>query len=392
MLYKILKKVINTKVGRGNYWLATGGLTLAVLLILSAVFVKYNFQKLQGNKSQYLVITKIVTGKMMVNQSLSTFSKAQVNQLASSEHFDSVQPVQSSLFKCKLRVPMESLPLSTDMFFESVPDHYIDNLPKDWKWSIGENTIQAVAPRFFVDMYNYGFAVGQQMPQLSDSTITQIPFDFYISNQDESKKMKFSGRIGSLSNRFYSLLVPESFLNWANQNFGYVSNKQPTSVIVKAKEPASEKMHAFLKKNGFKSDYGMSRYSHYAFAINAIDKVATVLGILLFLFVLIIFVLYLQLTISNAKEELTLLTSLGTSPKQLRQYLLRKTLPAHFAIFAIILIAFAITQYLLSINKSLIYQEFRLPAFMPWQVIFTAIILFGMITFINYRTIVNKLK
>jgi hypothetical protein len=392
MLYQLFKKIINTKVGRSNYILATVGLAIAIVLILGSLFVKFNFKKLHGNKTQYLVITKIVTGSMMVSPNLSTFTEADIEKIKQTPFFDSVQGVKSSLFRCKLKVPMASLPFSTEMFFESVPDAYLDKMPSEWKWQQGDNTIQAIAPRFFVDMFNYGFAVGQELPQLSDTTVTQIPFDFYISNKDETKTAKFNGSIGALSSRFFSLLVPESFMDWANKNFGYVANKAPTSVIVKAKNPADESMHKWLKANGLKSDFGMSRYSHYSFIINIIDKFATILGIVLFGFVIIIFVLYLQLTIVNAKKELALLSSLGTSKTQLRKFLLYKTMPIHFILFIVIVSILAIIQYLMHINKQLQYKEINLPAMLPWQIGVVAILLLAIILAINIYTINKKVN
>ncbi len=392
MLHKLLHKIINTRIGKSNYYLATAGLVLALFLILIAVFVKQNFAQLKGNKTQYLVITKRINEAMMADINKSSFTINEIENIKKSNYFDSVQGVKTSLFKVNLTVPMNTLPLSTDMFFESVPDAYLDVKPKDWDWQPGDISIKAIAPRFFVDMYNYGFAVGQQLPQLSDTTIHKIPFDFNITNKDETAKVKFDGGIGALSNRFFGILVPESFMDWANKNYGFMPFKNPTSVVVKAKDPVNEKLHQFLKENGWKSDYGLSKYSNYAFYIKVTEKASTILGLLFLGFALLVLIMHIQLTITNAKEEIYLLKTLGTSPRQLQKFLMKKIMPIYFIIIGIILLLLAVVQYLFATNETLQYKEIVLPKILPMQVFAVAGLLLLALWAINFWCVKKYIK
>jgi hypothetical protein len=383
----LLKKIISTSVGKTNFWLAISGLALSLLLILAAVQLKENFKQLKGNKTQYLVINKKISNEMMGNISKSTFSNEEIEALRKTNFFDSIQGIKTSLFKVKLSVPINTIPLSTDMYFESVPDAYLDVMPKEWKWEPGDGSLQGIAPRFLVDMYNYGFAVGQQLPQLSDTTIGTIPLNFNISNEDGSKTILFKGNIGALSNRFMSILVPESFMDWANANFGFIQSKQATGIVAKAKDPASAVMNDYLKNNGLKTDYGQGRYAHYGVIIKVIETMSKVNGFIFFGFALLVFMMFIQLTIINAKQEINLLTTLGTSPNQLQQFLMKKLLPIYGVTIGIILLVLSIAQIVLAGNTTLIRNEIVLPYILPLQVFITAAIIFGILWAVNYYTV-----
>lgn len=370
----LLHKIINTKVGKTNFWLATIGMAFSLLLILSAILLRSNFLKLKTNKTQYLVISKIITNEMMGNMNKSSFTDEEIKALAATPYFDSLQGIQTSLFKVGLDIPVNTIPLKTDMYFESVPDAYLDVMPKNWAWKPGDDDLQGIAPRFLLDMYNYGFAVGQQLPQLSEETIGTIPMNFTITNK-EGKQMVFKGNIGALSSRFMSILVPESFMNWANENFGFIEKKPATRVVAKAKDPTSVEMNAFLKSKGLQTDYGDGRYAKYGFFIRIAENAVKIIGAIFFGFALLVFLMFIQLTITNAKQEIQLLKTLGTSPKQLQAFLMKRLMPIYFILIGGILLLLSVLQFFVARSKALQQQDIKLPVIMPLPV-------FGMAAFI----------
>ncbi len=383
----LLKKIVGSSMGRGTFWIALLGLSLALLLILAAVQLRGNFAQLQGNKTKYVVINKTITNEMMGNVSKSTFTPKEITELQQCTYFDSLQPIKTSLCKVKLEIPIKSIPLNTDMYFQSVPDAYLDVQPKDWKWSPGDGAVKGIAPRFLVDMYNYGFAVGQQLPQLSEATIGSIPLDFTISNATDANTIKFKGNIGALSNRFFSILVPDNFMDYINKNYGFMEFKPPTGLVAKAKDPTSTAMLKYLNTKGLKTDYGMGRYSQYGFIISVIETMSKVNGFLFFGFALLVFMLFVQLTIVNAKTELQLLTTLGTSPTQLRKYLLGRIMPVFAITIGVILLILSVVQLLLSTSTQLKDAEIVLTPYIPFTVLIAALIMYGVLWAVNYYTI-----
>lgn len=392
MLNRLLKKIISTSIGRVNFILAITGLFVSVLLILAALQIRYNFRSLQKGGNQYLVITKRITNAMMGDVSKSSFTTEEIADLRAQPYFDSVQAMKSSLFKVKMDIPLNSLPLNTDLFFEAVPDAYLDVKPEKWEWQPDDQHISILAPRFLLDLYNYGIAIGQRFPQLSEESAKVIPLNFRISNFDGTSTFDFKGNIGGFSSRFGSVLVPESFLDWANQRFGFKQSGAAARMVVKAKNPTSGDMNRYLKSKGWESDYGVGRFSKWGYIVRFVETLITIIGALLFGFALLVFIMFIQLTITHAKTEIQLLHTLGAAPKQLRNFLMKRLMPVYLLIIAGALLVIAAGQILLSQSAALKAQEIILP---PWpgpSVIICALALMAILWLFNYSTIKKQIK
>lgn len=391
MLNRLLKKIINTGIGRVNFVLAISGLFVSVLLILAAVQLRHNFRKLQRSGNQYLVITKRITNAMMGDLTKSSFSEAEIANLKAQSYFDSVQPMKASLFKVKLDIPLNSLPLNADLFFESVPDAYLDVKPENWDWNPGDQRISAIAPRFLLDLYNYGIAIGQRLSQLSEETVKIVPMNFHISNHDGTNSIDFKGNIGALSSRFGSILVPEKFLTWANQRFGFKEAAAPARMVVKAKNPTSREMNRYLKQKGWESDYGVGRFSKWGYIVRYVEMIITIIGAVLFGFALLVFIMFIQLTVAHAKTEIQLLHTLGTAPKQLTAFLMKRLMPVYLLVITMALAVIAVVQFLLSKSSGLKAQEINLAPVPGMPVILCAVALMAILWLFNYRTIKKQL-
>ena len=74
----------------------------------------------------------------------------------------------------------DEIPFYTDLFFESVPDEFIDVKSNDWKWNGNSQFIPMIVPNIFLDMYNFGFAASQNLPQLSQQLVMNLPLNITI--------------------------------------------------------------------------------------------------------------------------------------------------------------------------------------------------------------------
>jgi hypothetical protein len=151
-------------------------------------------------------------------------------------------------------------------------------------------------------------------------------------------------------------------------------------------------MNAFLNKRGMKTDYGDSRYSQYGFVIKLVEQIAKINGAIFFGFALLVFMMFIQLTIINAKQEMHLLTILGTSPDQLQKFLLRKIMPIYLYTIGSILILLSLLQYFLSADSSLQKSEIVLSPVLPLQVFLVAGFLLLILWGINYYTIRKHIR
>lgn len=47
-------------------------------------------------------------------------------------------------------------PLNTEMFFEAVPDSFVDASAADWQYKPGDEEVPVILPRTYIALYNFG--------------------------------------------------------------------------------------------------------------------------------------------------------------------------------------------------------------------------------------------
>lgn len=391
MLNQLLKKLIHTGSGRSRNTMALAGLFIAMLLILSAVQVQSNYQQIlysktsQDSIADFLVINKIVTDK---NVGAATLSEAEINDLKKQPFVEKIGTLTPSRFKVGVQSVSRQIPFYSDFFFESVPDAFLDVNTPDWQWDEKSSFIPMVIPNMFLDMYNFGFAQSQHLPQLSQELIKKLPVEITI--QTPMGVMRYYGKVVGFSDRISSVLVPQPFMDWANQKFGTGDTVQPSRVIIQTRDASSPALTDYLSKHDLSTNTEKTRFEKYRGIINAVVATSWVTGGLMFLFALLIFTLFIQLTIASAKEEIALLITLGAAPTQLQQFLRKQFLPANIITVLITLVIVAALQLLL--QKTLAAQNIFMSAWISYYTIAAAIVIILLLTFVNNRAIKKYIR
>ncbi len=386
MLNQLLKKLIRAGSGRSRSTMAIVGLFIALLLILSAVQIQANYQQIlysktsQDSIADFLVINKTVTDK---NIGEATLSNAEINDLKQQPFVEKIGTLTPSRFKVGVQSISRQIPFYSDFFFESVPDEFLDVNTPAWQWDENSNYIPMIIPNMFLDMYNFGFAQSQHLPQLSHDLITSLPVQINI--QTPTGIVNYYGKVVGFSDRISSVLVPQPFMDWANKKFGTDVNQQPSRVIIQTKDAASPQLTAYLKKHALSTNAEKTRFEKYRGIITAVVAISWVMGGLMFLFALIVLTLFIQLTIASAKEEIFLLVTLGAAPKQLQRFLRKLFLPANAITVIISLMAVAALQVLL--QRALAAQNIYISAYISYFTIIAAIIILLLISLANNYSI-----
>ncbi len=183
MLNDLLKKLIKSGSGRIRFVMAIAGLSIALVLILSAVQLQANYNELLHSKTNqdsianFLVISKKVTTNNVGN---TTLSKEDINNLKKQPFVEAIGALTPSRFKVSASGG-EHIPFYTELFFESVPNDFLDVQSKDWKWDDNSQFIPMIVPNTFLDMYNFGFATSQSLPQLSQDLVMSLPIQVNIT-------------------------------------------------------------------------------------------------------------------------------------------------------------------------------------------------------------------
>jgi cell division protein FtsX len=351
MFQALLHKIIKSGLSKGKWAAGLLVLGIAFLLILLSIQLYVNYQDLLTGKhnnqqaEDFLVISKEVSNQMMSNKQSGLLTEADLAAVQKMSGVTKVAPVISNRFRATAEGFTDALPFYSDIFFQSVPDAFIDVRSEEWTWKEGETSIPIIIPNAWLDLYNTGMAFTRSdLPQLSAESIKALPFKIKVYGK--AGPMELMGHVMGFSDRLNSILVPQSFMDFANTNFGYQALNGYTSAVVKTKDPSDPALIAAFEKSSFRFDKEKTRFSQYREIVNKVVPSIGVIGLLMLLFGIMVFSLFVQITISNSKQDIALLTTVGASPSQLEKFLMRRFLPPNLYVIAAALLCTMALQWL----------------------------------------------
>ncbi|HCL04905.1 MAG TPA: hypothetical protein DHW64_02610 [Chitinophagaceae bacterium] len=388
----LLRKLIRTGAGRVRFAMAIVGLSIAMILILSAVQLQSNYNELlrgSGNRdsiANFMVINKILTDQNLKN---TTLSDDEINDIKAQPFTDAIGVLHNSRFKASIQSSSAQFPFYTDIAFESVPDSFLDVSTKEWNWEASSGFVPIIVPGMFLDIYNFQFSLSQGLPQLTREVVKMIFFQVNIYDEN-GVAHSMRGRVVGFSDRISSLLVPQSFMDWANEQYGTAGNKAPSRIIMRTKDPGDPNLISYLKEKNLSTDQDKTRFSRYRQVVDMVVNISGATGLLMLLFAILIFTLFIQLTISSCKEEIKLLLTLGASPKQLSRFLMRQFFPSNIIIITISLAIVCIFQYWAS--RLLAGQQVHINPYISIETTLTALIILCFIGILNFINIKKYIK
>ena len=223
-----LQKSLQVSGPNQELWFASLGCILGtVLLILSVQFYLDTSEYLETNKGpkNYFTINKKIEGGALANlgKKDDSFSKEELNEISKIDGVKKVGGFVRNQFPITLYIwPSGKIGLGaaakTDLFFESIPDEFLDFIPKEWNWEENSSIVPIMVPKFYLDLWNFGLAPSRvEYPALSTDAATGMPIEIFIGKNRETT---LDGRFIAFSKRINSVLVPKSFIKWANKKFG----------------------------------------------------------------------------------------------------------------------------------------------------------------------------
>jgi len=197
------------------------------MLILGVQLYQDASSLLVNNKGpkNYFTLNKKVEGGALINLGKNdrTFTNDELEKIKALNGVNKIGGFIRNQFPLTLYIwPSGKVGLGTaaktDLFFESIPDEFLDFIPRDWYWSENSKTVPIMVPKFYLDLWNFGLAPSRiEYPSLSTKAATGMPIELFIGQKREAK---LNGRFVAFSKRINSVLVPENFLEWANKKFG----------------------------------------------------------------------------------------------------------------------------------------------------------------------------
>jgi len=297
-------------------WAFLGTLAGFVLLLAGIQFYMDIKSVLSQNRDlmdpEYIVINKKVNIGQTLGLARVGFTEEEIEEIASQPFADQVAPFLSNQFPVSGYTENERFPdFYTDLFFEAIPDEYIDVKSEDWKWDPNLKTIPIIIPQDYLNLYNFGFAPSQGLPQIPKGIISMININIRLKGQGRGNYDDYPGRIVGFSNRIHSILVPHDFLLWANSTYGYFKKTNPSQVILVSKDPTDPAIIKFLEDHGYDTIREKLKSSRMNIILKFIISFLVVIASIIIGLAFLVFLLSLQLMISRSSEKIRRLNKLG---------------------------------------------------------------------------------
>lgn len=389
LVWKLLRQHISFSQLAGFFFANLCGM---VIVLLSVQFYKDVLPVFtEGDsfmKKDYVIVSKKVSTLGSFVGKSKTFSEQDIAEISEQPFTKGVGAFIPSQFKVSAGMGMENvgLHMSTAMFFESVPDEYVDvNLDK-WEFDEYERVVPIIIPRNYLNLYNFGFAQSRSLPKLSEGLMGLIQMD--IMMRGNGRVEQYKGNIVGFSNRLNTILVPQSFMNWANKNFAPDAEAQPARLIIEVSNPADSSIASYFQKKGYETEDGKLDAGKTTYFLRLI--VGIVLGVGLFISILSFYILMLSIFLLLQKNttKLESLLLIGYSPNRvaLPYQILTVGLNIIVLILSVGLVCWLRSYYIESIR--LLFPQLETGSL--WAAVSMGILLFLIVSVINILAVKRK--
>lgn len=318
----------------------------------------------------YLVINKKITNSMMGQNELSFFTDEELAQLAHAPTIEGISKIVPNQFPISASTGGE-LAFYTQLFFESIPEDYLDVKPSSWTWHEGEQLIPIILSSDFLNLYNFGFALSQNLPQLSEESIQALSFTLTIGEGAQAET--YQAEVAGFSHRYSSVLIPASFMQYANSKFGHSNNPPSSRVVVKTKEPSNPKWVQFLRDHQYATQEEKLKLSKVKSILHGVFLGLSIIGLFILFLSIMLLKLFLELRIERSSEQLKLLAILGHKPSVLHKFYTQKTSQLLLVVVIICLLFVSVIQWFLHSKLALLH--YTISPFIHWLIVCLGLLL-----------------
>lgn len=324
MIWKVLKNNIRPSQITGVFIGIMLGLAILMGALSFYIDIKPIFDDKEGFwKDEYIIINKRISIANTLSQVKSDtakkplFSEKEIDELKKLTYVKDVAKFSNCSFMISAYTDDDSfIPgFYTDLFFESVPDEFIDVNYDDWKWDVESNFVPIIIPKAYLNLYNFGFAQSQNLPQISNETVSLVKFNLIIKGQ--SKVKKFETRIIGFSERINTILVPKSFVDWGNKEFGQKTDPEPGRLIVVANDPSNANLFKYFDDKNYEVNKSELNNSKALAFLKIITTIIFIIGLIIIVLAFSLMIISIQLLLQKNNDNIKKLNLLGYSLKEI---------------------------------------------------------------------------
>ena len=388
---RLLNKILTGNLKKGRLAASGVGFLLGLLIVMLSMNVYLQFQELLAKKesANFLMVSKLVKN---VSFKGDAFTSNELEELSKQEFVKRLTPVYANKFGVWMDIDM--LRLHTQALAEAIPDDFIDiDLPLSWRkynrrWDPESDYIPIIVSREMINMYNLSFALSNGTPQVTDNLIYTLNGKIIIKGNGKRKVFKTS--IVGLSERVNSILVPYTFLEWANENFGDGEEAKSHKVLVEVENRTDPKIQDFFEGRDYQVEKSKLINQKNLSTLYVLLFVMVVFGVAFIVFSMTIVVSNFALLIAEAQSEIVLLRTLGYTQKKIARHFFNYILKFEALVSALALLLVMGVYYFIAL--ALQNVGFEVGQGVYASVFFLGIALFAITLFISYFSLNKTLK
>ena len=259
--------------------------------------------------NDYVVISKPVK---RVNSN-TTFSREEIKQLESQDFTLRLGEFTPAQYQVYGGINIGGQGFSTYMFFEAIPDEFVDVKSKEWRFSKTRHKVPIIIPRNYLNLYNFGFSqTSEQLPQVTESMMKDLELELTLSGGNRSDK--FKGQVVGFTDRLNTILVPYDFIEWSNKRFAKNEEVEISRLILEVENPSDPKLLTYFKEHGYVAEDKPAESNKALFLLQLGVAVIIAIGVLFSILSLMILTLSIYLLLQKNVDKLRTLTQIGYKP------------------------------------------------------------------------------
>ena len=339
-------------------------------------------------KSDFVILSKRVSTGNTISGSSNAFTGAEVDELANQPFVVRMGKFTRAEYKldAAMGINGQSI-LNSELFFESVPDDFVDAPMASWKYEPGSREVPVIIPRTYINMYNFGFAQTHSLPKISEGVMGMIDLRIFIHGN--GKRDEFKGRVIGFTSRLSSILVPQSFMEWSNDTYAPGEHSDATRLLVEVDNPADEQVTHYLDKKGYELEDDKLNNEKTAYFLRVIVSIVMIVGLVISVLSFYILMLSIYLLVQKNTSKLENLLLIGYSPSQVASPYQMLTIGLNLLVLVLsLVIIWVLRNYYIKLIAS-IYPQVNDGNILP--ALCVGLLLFALVTLFNLFAIRNKI-
>lgn len=389
MLYRLLSRHLNAGQLAGFVLANLCGMTIVLAAVQFATDIIPMFTGSDSfMKPGQMVMAKHVSTVRTLTGKAPTFTQKEIADVRHQPFVSDVGTFTPSLFSVVATLGSQKLGVefSTEMFFEAVPNAFMDVDTSRWHWKEGDEEVPIVLPRNYLNLYNFGFASSQGLPALSESLVSMVKIRFILRGSAGRKDL--TGRVVAFSKKLNTILVPQAFMDEMNTTLSPERKPEPSRLIVTVSNPADERIAEYLSNHSYETEADDAEAARTAHLLRIIISIVLVVGLIISALAFYVLLLSIFLLLQKNTEKIDTLLLIGYSPQAVARpyHLLTISLNTLVLILSVIIVLLLRGYYLPLFGQ--LYPSYSAASLSP--ALLTGVALYLLVTLLNYVAIRRK--